>query len=247
MEKRLEFIRPVPDDITIIPGVGEYGASRPYGAHIGVDFLARLEDVFAVEGGGVVYSGMRAGSENKTNYGNTVVIDHTPLAGRDQRHIYSLYAHLDSVAVSRGARIEKGSTIGISGNTGTRQHYEGERKGIPKERQRGYHLHFEIIDSQKSFDFNGGWPVDLRPSDRKDPMRDYIGERITIEYALTEEDMSKILSHIDIDPVIDFERGTYRFDLYLRSRKVGYFDKHNQEVRVRFATGELDQILGHEA
>ena len=114
--------------------------------------------MYAVEGGRVVYSDNRAGSENKANYGNVVVIDHAPEAGKDQRHIYSLYAHLDGVLTSRGETVEKGSTIGISGNTGTRQYYEGERKGIPKAKQRGFHLHFEIIDSLKGFDFNGGWP-----------------------------------------------------------------------------------------
>lgn len=243
----LEFRRPVDDGIPIIPDGGEYGASRPYGSHIGVDFSARREKVYAVEGGRVVYSDNRAGAENKANYGNVIVIDHTPEAGEDQRHIYSLYAHLDSILTSRGENVEKGSTIGISGNTGTRQYYEGERKGISKERQRGFHLHFEIIDSPKSFDFSRGWPGDLRPGDRKDPIKDYIGQKVIIEYDLTEEEIGKIRDSLDIEPVIDFERGVYRFDLYLNGRKVGYFDKQNKEVKASLTPVELDKILGDHA
>lgn len=247
MEKNLEFKRPVKDEIPINSDEGQYGASRPYGSHIGVDFSARLEEVYAVEGGRVVYSDTREGSKQRANYGNVVVIDHTPEAGKDQRHIYSLYAHLDSVSISSGENVEKGRTIGISGNTGTRQYYEGERKGIPKSGQRGYHLHFEIIDSPKSFDFSGGWPGDLRPGDRKDPMKDYIGQTKTIEYDFTEEEMGKIRDHLDIEPVIDFERGICRFDLYLDGRKVGFFDKQNKEVRASLTQGELDRILGDRA
>lgn len=242
----LEFVRPVDDAIPIIPDGGEYGASRPYGSHIGVDFSARLENVRAVESGKVVYTDMRGGSESRANYGNVIVIDHTPEAGKDQRHIYSLYAHLDSISASRGEKVEKGNTVGISGNTGTRQYYEGVRKGIIKEKQRGFHLHFEIIDSQKGFDFSGGWPGDLRPGDRKDPMK-YIGHTETIEYDFTEEEIGKIRDSLDIEPVIDFERGICRFDLYLDGRKAGFFDKQNKEVRASLTPEELNRILGNHA
>ncbi|MBI1912639.1 MAG: M23 family metallopeptidase [Deltaproteobacteria bacterium] len=244
---KLVFTRPVDDRIPIIPGGGEYGASRPYGSHIGVDFSARRENVRTVEGGRVVYSDNRAGSENKANYGNVVVIDHTPIAGKDQRHIYSLYAHLDSVSISSGENVEKGSMVGISGNTGTRQYYEGARKGIPKSRQRGYHLHFEIIDSPKGFDFNGGWPGDLSPGDRKDPMKDYVGQKVIIEYELTEEEIGKIHDSLDIEPIIDFERGICRFDLYLDGKKVGFFDKQKNEVNASLTPEELNRILGNHA
>ncbi len=35
---KLKFIRPVEERIQIIHDGGEYGAYRPYGSHIGVDF-----------------------------------------------------------------------------------------------------------------------------------------------------------------------------------------------------------------
>ena len=243
---KLVFIMPVDDEIPIIPGDGEYGAQRPYGSHIGVDFSAVRKKVYAVEGGRVVYSDDRAGSENKANYGNVIVIDHDPDVGEDQRHIYSLYAHLDSISASSGAQVEKGSTIAISGNTGTKQYYEGERKGIPRPKQRGYHLHFEIIDSPKGFDFNGGWPGDLRPEDRKDPMK-YIDHIKIIEYDSTEVEIDKISDSLYIEPIMDFERGVYSFDLYLGGKKIGVLDKQNKEVKASLTTGELEKIMGNNA
>jgi len=56
-------------------------------------------------------------------YGNCVIIDH----GMD---LFSLYAHLSSFAVSVGDRVEKNTTLGISGATGLAG---------------GDHLHFAIL------------------------------------------------------------------------------------------------------
>jgi murein DD-endopeptidase MepM/ murein hydrolase activator NlpD len=56
-------------------------------------------------------------------YGNTVIIDH----GMD---LFSLYAHLSSVSVSAGDRVEKNDTLGLSGATGLAG---------------GDHLHFAIL------------------------------------------------------------------------------------------------------
>lgn len=56
-------------------------------------------------------------------YGNSVIIDH----GMD---LFSLYAHLSSIGVSAGDRVEKGGTLGLSGATGLAG---------------GDHLHFAIL------------------------------------------------------------------------------------------------------
>lgn len=244
---KLVFVRPVGDDVPVNEKDGKFGAQRPYGTHIGVDFSAYFDTVYACEDGCVVYSGSRDGSENKANYGNIIVIDHTPDAKKDERHIYSLYAHLDNISTSKDKNVRKGEVIGTSGNTGTRQHYEGERNGISKSKQRGYHLHFEIIDSPKGFNFSGGWPGDLRPEDRKDPMKEYIGQTKILEYALTEREINKISASLDIEPVMDFERGVYRFDLYLDGKNIGFFDKQNNEVIADLTPGELEKILGSNA
>jgi murein DD-endopeptidase MepM/ murein hydrolase activator NlpD len=174
----LDFGRPVGRDIGITPKGGKFGAHRHYGGHKGVDFAAYLCSVKAIESGRVVCSTMRAGSKEKANYGNVIVIDHTPEAGPDQRHVYSLSAHLDSRAVYRNLekKIEKGRTIGISGNSGTRQSYSGK----PKADQKDYHLHFEIIDSPRKLVWNGSNFHSL--SLREDPMSGYIGSILIIEY-----------------------------------------------------------------
>lgn len=139
-----------------------------------MDFASPLgTNVKAVEHGKVVYSGMVDGSVKKTNYGNVIVIDHTPEADRDQRHIYSLYAHLDSRGVYRGQGVSKGRTIGKSGNTGMRYYYMGKK--------RGYHLHFEMIDSPRELQWGPGRFHGT--SYRVDPMGgDYIGGTLIIDY-----------------------------------------------------------------
>ena len=113
---------------------------------------------------------MREGSKEKTRYGNVIVIDHTPEAGNKQRQIYSLSVHLDSRKVSKGQMVSKGSAIGTSGNTGMRYYYQGKKKG--------YHLHFEIIDSLRELRWNGtDWhSISLR----ENPMNDYIGSALNI-------------------------------------------------------------------
>ncbi|MCL4873872.1 M23 family metallopeptidase [bacterium] len=124
----------------------------------------------ASESGIVVYSGTREGSTTRTNYGDTIVIDHTPEAGKDERHIYTLYAHLDRRNVYEGHGARKGEKIGISGNSGMVAFY--------KNLKQGFHLHFEVIDSQTELNWGYGWPT----GNRQDPM-DYLGRVTIIEYS----------------------------------------------------------------
>jgi len=56
-------------------------------------------------------------------YGTTVIIDH----GQD---IKSLYGHLSQVSVKAGQKVERGTLIAYTGNTG---------------RSSGPHLHYEIL------------------------------------------------------------------------------------------------------
>ena len=77
-------------------------------------------------GGVVMVAGTAAG------YGNTVWLDHG-------RGFETRYAHLDSIRVAKGQRVERGQPIGLSGNTG--------RSTAP-------HLHYEVLVD--------GRPVDPR-------------------------------------------------------------------------------------
>jgi len=86
------------------------------------------DPVFAIADGKVAYINAAAGN---SNYGRYVVIEHDDAVGP----IYSLYAHLASVAgsLATGQRIARGDTLGIMGNSST--------MNIPMVRA---HLHLEV-------------------------------------------------------------------------------------------------------
>ncbi|MTH54132.1 peptidoglycan DD-metalloendopeptidase family protein [Bacillus mangrovi] len=88
--------------------------------HKGID-IAGVQDrtIKAADNGKVVYA------ENSGAYGNKIEIDH-------QNGMKTVYAHLDSISVSEGATVQKGSKIGVMGNTG---------------RSTGMHLHFEVYEN----------------------------------------------------------------------------------------------------
>src|SRR5205823_4340637 len=86
--------------------------------HSGMDIRAeRGTLVRAPAGGTVSFAGSHA------EYGLTVILDH----GND---VKSVYGHLSKLGVNPGEKIQRGSEIGQSGNTG---------------RSSGPHLHYEIL------------------------------------------------------------------------------------------------------
>jgi murein DD-endopeptidase MepM/ murein hydrolase activator NlpD len=113
-------------------GVGQ--VSSPYGMrvhpktglpkmHEGIDIRAKLgTPVLATAGGSVTF----VGTEN--GYGTTVKLLHG-------HGLETWYAHLARTAVTRGAKVRRGSVIGAvgaSGNaTGPHLHYEVRRAGKP--------------------------------------------------------------------------------------------------------------------
>ncbi|WP_282155254.1 peptidoglycan DD-metalloendopeptidase family protein [Cytobacillus gottheilii] len=85
--------------------------------HKGID-IARPSNrtIKAADNGIVVSAGWDGG------YGNKIIIDH-------QNGYRTVYAHLDSMSVSSGQTVQKGSGIGVMGSTG---------------HSTGIHLHFEL-------------------------------------------------------------------------------------------------------
>lgn len=114
--------------------------------HKGIDIGTNAEigkRVVAAASGTVVYSAYQSGSSSSAGYGNYLIIYHG-------NGYCSLYAHMDSKAVSSGQRVSQGQLIGYSGNTG----------GVPP------HLHFEIRRATSVSDFFGNnWlnPLDYLP------------------------------------------------------------------------------------
>lgn len=88
--------------------------------HAGIDIRAAYGREVPAAGAGVVaFSGAQGG------YGNTVVIDH-------QGGVQTRYAHLSSIQVEAGARVDAGTVIGRVGSSG---------------RATGPHLHFEVLQN----------------------------------------------------------------------------------------------------
>ncbi len=86
--------------------------------HSGLDIRAeRGTQVRAPAAGTVVFAG------TQQEYGITVILDH----GNDLR---TIYGHLSQMSVKQDDRVERGTLIGLTGNTG---------------RSSGPHLHYEIL------------------------------------------------------------------------------------------------------
>lgn len=111
---------------------GNNGITRGYNVltHRGVDigWHTKEEDnqILAHSKGKVVWTqtGQKNNKKAKGNasYGNAIKIKHS-------NGYYTLYAHLQSVKVKKGAEVKQGQVIGIMGNTGNSY---------------GRHLHFEV-------------------------------------------------------------------------------------------------------
>ena len=155
----------------------ENKVNDPYGSrgggHHGIDYEAKKgKQVMASERGKVVRAALNPKTEKRRRaYGNVIVIDHTPHADKDKRHIYTLYAHLDRMDVSAGDIVYKGQVIGASGDTGTGS---------------GPHLHFEVLDVGQRLGWSKssgamGVPGGEEGAHYRRKPGKYFGERTTIE------------------------------------------------------------------
>ncbi len=106
--------------------------------HTGIDIDApRGTPVLAAASGTVVWTGygLYHGSYNEDDpYGIAVTIRHD--FGWEDNQLLTVYAHMDSVNVEVGQKVEAGTQLGIVGNTGNTT---------------GPHLHFEVRLASNSF------------------------------------------------------------------------------------------------
>ena len=114
---------PVSEDIQISSyfGMRIHPVYKRKRMHWGIDFPLKIGTPIRAAADGVVQKALKEGK--KSSYGKHIQIGH------DQ--VYSsLYAHLSKIYVEEGQHIQKGDTIGLSGNTGITT---------------GPHLHFEVF------------------------------------------------------------------------------------------------------
>ncbi|MFZ4828606.1 MAG: peptidoglycan DD-metalloendopeptidase family protein [Phototrophicaceae bacterium] len=123
-----------------------YGADgpdkdNPWRVHHGIDMPNPIgESVRAVGSGQVIWAAdsLRVESEdifqNSPSYGNVVVIQHD--FGYNGQPLYTLYAHLSAVLITRNQFVERGDVIGLVGSTG---------------RVSGPHVHFEVRMGENAY------------------------------------------------------------------------------------------------
>jgi murein DD-endopeptidase MepM/ murein hydrolase activator NlpD len=106
---------PVPEDLAAVTSL--FGVARGGSRHEGLDLSAPKGTRVRATADGVVSFAGRSG-----DFGRLVVIDHGD--GYQTR-----YAHLKSIEVKTGKRVQRGAAIGTVGKSGNAT---------------GYHLHYEV-------------------------------------------------------------------------------------------------------
>jgi murein DD-endopeptidase MepM/ murein hydrolase activator NlpD len=119
------FVRPVPGDPTSIFGTRRVFNGQPRSPHPGLDLRAAEGTQVQVSGAGQVVL-----AQDLYYSGNCVIVDHGG-------GLYTLYAHLSSIGVEEGQKVEPGQVVGESGATG---------------RVTGPHLHWGAKIGSRPFD-----------------------------------------------------------------------------------------------
>lgn len=109
---------------------GSDGPGNNLRIHHGIDISNPIGvEIMAAADGSVIWAdkGHFNELEGITSYGNTVVIQHD--FGFEGQTVYTLYAHMATILVAQGDRVDSGDVIGLIGNTG---------------QVSGPHVHFEV-------------------------------------------------------------------------------------------------------
>lgn len=128
--------RPVPSnsDYVVIDRTYPYGGTQrgTFQVHSGVEFFnTRYSLIVAADAGVVVFAGTDDRLEigkHLNYYGNAVIIDHG-VRNPEGTRLYTLYGHMEDVAVTIGQAVAQGEVLGRVGATGVAL---------------GSHLHFEV-------------------------------------------------------------------------------------------------------
>lgn len=122
------FMKPIQGRITSPYGWRTHPIFNTRTFHSGVDIGGpNLGAIKASNAGKVIFTGWYGG------YGKVVIIEHGIVNGKP---ITTLYAHMSSIAVSKGAQVQRGQVLGYEGTTGY---------------STGPHCHFEVrVNGQTS-------------------------------------------------------------------------------------------------
>lgn len=129
-----------------------------YYEHTGVDFAPAFGNdnplVYAIADGEIVEIQENDGKDH--GLGNTIILKHQI----NDKIIYSLYAHLDSIknSLQKGSAVEKGEMIGVVGASGNgcRNYWRIGFEGCNQKSPNDTHLHFEIKISSTLTNAIGG-------------------------------------------------------------------------------------------
>lgn len=104
-----------------------------WGVHLGEDINCPAgTEVKSIGRGRVVYSKLHPGTEEKSNWGNIVIVAHKHPETR--KVFFSLYAHLQKCFIERGQKVDMGQVIGVVGKANTPENGWWQEE----------HLHFGI-------------------------------------------------------------------------------------------------------
>lgn len=219
--RELTFIRPVDGDAKI---TSVFDETRPRGRkHKGIDYGAsKGTPVVASEGGIII-----ARDTNIPGYGNLIIIDHIPMAKEDERHIYTLYAHLNTFGVGLGETVKKGTAIGSVGHSG----YAYSKTGKDPS-----HLHFEVIDCPWKASRTDILSKKGRAREYRKNPTEYLNTRTIIKGTLddlTGEGISKIEERLSYKYVFDLPNKSWRIDVSLDGVVIGHIDKDHSTIRTK--------------
>lgn len=127
----ISFIPPGPG-VNSLEGETDFGPRNiGQGFHTGIDLMRGMQGATIRASADGQVQGAGWGASGDSGYGNTVMINHGG-------GYVTMYAHMATISVSRGAQVRQGQGIGTVGDTGAYS--------------RGPHLHFELHINGKPVD-----------------------------------------------------------------------------------------------
>ncbi|MEE9543932.1 MAG: M23 family metallopeptidase [Thermodesulfobacteriota bacterium] len=199
--------------------------------HWGIDYAApKGTPVKASERGVVMVT-----YQDVPGYGKLIIIDHAPKAEEDEQHIYTLYAHLDSISVREGESVEINDTIGAVGHTGRSTSKPGNEPD---------HLHFEVFDTPWEAEIIDILKKDGRAREHRENPTGYIGQTHKLNGTLgdlTDKEAEYLINDKISYRLLDISRMAVLVDGRIES----LIDENNKSVTVilKYDEKELEKLM----